>query len=251
MHRTSQLKMHSFWQQYLLPAAAAAKLRVLDVGSKSYSGHDTYASLFPHPNIEYTGLDLEPGSGVDIVPAHPFLWRELADNQFDVCISGQTFEHNPLFWITFAEMARVLKPNGLAFVIAPGRGVVHRYPLDCWRFFPDAWHALCQYTGLELVETFFEDGGNPKAEPSLMWCDSCVIARKPTLATTAERQAFDAQLNRIASSALGQVQVPSTSERLGPALTHYLEHHSYRVRVATLVRAKVQKLTRKFRKRAA
>ncbi len=30
---------------------------------------------------------------------------------------------------------------------------------------------------LRILETFFEDRGNRRREPSLMWCDSCVIAK--------------------------------------------------------------------------
>lgn len=251
MHRTSQLKMQSVWQKYILPAAQRRTVRILDVGSKSYSGHDTYASLFQHANVQYTGLDLEAGRGVDLVPAHPFLWRELVADQFDFCVSGQTFEHNPMFWVTFAEIARVLHPGGMTFIIAPGRGVVHRYPLDCWRFFPDAWHSLCQYTGMELMETFFEDGGDRRTEPSLMWCDSCVIARKPTFATTEQRNAFDAQLARIASTAVPQLAVSTESEVRGPAIDHYLAQNHYRSNVVSRIQTKVQKIARRWQRKAA
>lgn len=251
MHRTSQLKMQSVWQKYILPAAQQKPVRILDVGSKSYSGHDTYASLFQHANVHYTGLDLEPGRGVDLVPAHPFLWRELSADQFDFCVSGQTFEHNPMFWITFAEIARVLRPSGLTFIIAPGRGVVHRYPLDCWRFFPDSWHALCQYTGMELLETYFEDGGDRHIEPSLMWCDSCVIAKKPEFHSPDARKAFDAQLVRIASTAVPQLSIPEESEVRGPAMSHYLSQQHYRSNVVARIQTKVRKIARRLQRKAA
>ena len=33
--------------------------------------------------------------------------------------------------------SRVLVPGGLACIIAPGAQGVHRFPVDCWRFYPD------------------------------------------------------------------------------------------------------------------
>ena len=57
---------------------------------------------------------------MDLVPKHPFVWNEIANETFDFVVSGQTFEHNPFFWITFAEMARVLTQGGLLLIIAPG-----------------------------------------------------------------------------------------------------------------------------------
>ena len=222
MHVTSYLKMKSFVEvQFKQPISRP--WRILDVGSKSYEGHAAYRSLFDGMDVEYLGLDLEPGPGVDLVPSHPFVWKELADEDFDAAVCGQVFEHNPMFWITFAEIARVLKPGGLTMVIAPGKGAVHRYPVDCWRFYPDAWHSLCAYTGMELVETFFEDRGNRRRERSLMWCDSCVIARKPILENPTARNDFYRRLECIAATAPPTFIAPQKSELVGPVFSHYLD----------------------------
>jgi len=35
-----------------------------------------------------------------------------------------------------------LKPNGVLFINVPSNGNVHRYPVDCWRFYPDSGMAL-------------------------------------------------------------------------------------------------------------
>jgi hypothetical protein len=67
----------------------------------------------------------------------------------------------------------------MVLIIAPGRGEVHRYPVDCWRFYPDAWQSLCGYTGLEMVETLFEDYDFNHVQEGAEWCDSSVIACKP------------------------------------------------------------------------
>ncbi|MDZ4852571.1 MAG: class I SAM-dependent methyltransferase [Pirellulaceae bacterium] len=237
MHRTSLLKVQSFVSTYLRDSQSK-RLRILDVGSKSYEGHASYRSLFDGLNVEYVGLDLEPGHGVDFVPQKTFVWPELSSDSFDICLCGQVFEHNPMFWITFAEIARVLKPNGLTMVIAPGRGAVHRYPVDCWRFYPDAWHALCAYTGLSLVESFFEDRGNRRREPSLMWCDSCVIAKKPSFDSERDRIAFHAQLEKIISTAPDTFIVPAMSATVGPAFNDYHQTIDYAYRKSFISRLK-------------
>ena len=42
----------------------------------------------------------------------------------------------------FNEALRVLKPTGLLYINAPSNGAYHRYPVDCWRFYPDSGVAL-------------------------------------------------------------------------------------------------------------
>lgn len=193
MHASSFKKAELFVRHYAAGGATsrqgegkAGAIRVLEVGSKSYHAHDTFKSLFPAPAYAYTGLDVEAGPNVDVVPADGYIWSELADNSFDVCISGQTFEHNPFFWVTFSEMARVVRPGGHVFVVAPGGGAVHRYPYDCWRFYPDSWLALCHLTGMTLLETYFEPDSMAVEVQGGKWRDSAVIASKPVLDAAAQ-----------------------------------------------------------------
>lgn len=196
MHRSSYLKMDVFVREYLSELTSAVPIKVLDVGSKSYGDHSTYRELFPAPQFQYVGLDIEHGPNVDLVPSKVFVWDEVETNSFDAIISGQTFEHNPFFWATFAEISRVLRPGGLACVIAPGSGRVHRYPVDCWRFYPDSWAALCSLTQMELVESYYETDSMTVAMPGNHWRDSAVIARKPQL-TGKQSAAFHARLDKV------------------------------------------------------
>jgi SAM-dependent methyltransferase len=230
VHRTSFLKMASFYETYIKPTAANRAVKVLDIGSKSYSGHPSYrdAIVGDSPAVTYVGLDLEHGQNVDLVPKNPFVWAEIAAEEFDFCISGQTFEHNPYFWVTFAEIARVLKPGGVCFIIAPGKGQVHRYPIDCWRFYPDSWAALCRYSGLELVENCFEDNGDLIAEPSLMWCDSSVIARKPVFASVQGAETFYRRIAAIAATIPDAASDTLPELNTGPCISHYVENNEFR-----------------------
>lgn len=222
MHRSSLLKVECFLEHYRdqLPRSAE-KCRVLEVGSKAYHVQDTHRPLFEGDRFAYTGLDLEAGPNVDLVPAKGIVWDELPEESFDVVVSGQTFEHNPFFWVTFAEAARVLSPGGFLVVVAPGAGDIHRYPYDCWRFYPDAWLGLCAMTGLELVETLFESDETAERVPGGKWRDCAVIARKPAL-EGASKEAFYAQLGRIAAPfAEGAPALPPPHLERGPAFRLY------------------------------
>src|SRR5262249_51512824 len=68
-------------------------------------------------------------------------------------------EHDVFFWETFLEIVRVVRPGGLIYLDAPSNHEFHRYPLDCWRFYPDAGIALVRWAAregmhVELVESF-------------------------------------------------------------------------------------------------
>jgi SAM-dependent methyltransferase len=131
-------------------------LRILDVGGADVNG--TYRDLFAAPGWSYTSADLDEDPSVDVVltdPDHlPF-----DDGSYDVVITGSTFEHAPTFWRLFAEMMRVCATDGVAVVIAPSAGPIHRFPVDCYRFLPDAYQALADEVGVHLVDWWRDERG--------------------------------------------------------------------------------------------
>ena len=67
-----------------------------------------------------------------------------------------------MFWVLFLEIMRILKPHGLLYLNAPSNGVFHRYPVDCWRFYPDSGRALVTWAkrnGMNpaLLESFISE----------------------------------------------------------------------------------------------
>lgn len=148
-------------------------LLAVDIGSYDVNG--SYRTLFDAPGWRYTGVDLEAGPGVDVVLSSPYR-LPFATGSVDVVLSGQAFEHIEHFWITWLEMLRVLKPGGLVFLIAPSRGPEHRYPQDCWRFYPDGYRALAKFGRCELVEvhTDWEPHPDPGSGP---WGDTVGVFR--------------------------------------------------------------------------
>ena len=128
---------------------------ILDVGSRNVNG--TLRDFCP-PDAEYIGVDLEAGQDVDIVLKDPTSFP-FPDEYFDLVVSTSCFEHDRMFWLTFGELARVLRSGGYIYINAPSNGLYHSHPYDNWRFYPDAGLALEAWAGklgfkVTLLESF-------------------------------------------------------------------------------------------------
>lgn len=173
MHPSSFKHMAQKVEQYL---AQSASLRIVDIGSQDLNG--SFRSLFKKTGWHYTGVDLCAGTNVDVVLDDPYHFPFSADS-IDVIISGFVFEHVEFFWKTFTEMCRVVRPGGMIILIMPSRGPEHRYPVDCWRFYPDAMNALARLCSVELVETH-TDWDDTGVAGSKLWGDTVGVFRMPT-----------------------------------------------------------------------
>jgi SAM-dependent methyltransferase len=194
VHDSSLDRMSRFIDEFLAAHRGRA-LRVLDVGSFDVNG--SYRSLFDDPSWTYIGLDMCAGPGVDLVVQQPFRWGHVPSSSFDLVISGQAFEHIEFPWVTILEVERVLRAGGLCCLVVPSSGPEHRYPRDCWRFYPDGLVALAHWGDLDVVraETHWNDEG--WGEDSDQWHDSVLVARKPMRPGTTLSRAKRAALRRI------------------------------------------------------
>jgi len=173
MHPSSLSHMSGLAHTYLTGRPPGL---VVDIGAYDVNG--TYRPIFEASGWRYLGVDLAAGPNVDKVMADPYS-IPLADCAADLVVSGQAFEHIEFFWLTFTEVARILKPGGLFFLIAPSRGPEHRHPVDCWRFYPDGYRALAAWAKIEVLEAR-TDWLPPGAPPdSDAWGDSVGVFRKP------------------------------------------------------------------------
>ena len=175
MHLSSLLNMERFRDKYL-GDFVGKRLDIIDLGSTEMGA--CYRPIFNKPEWNYLGVDLGPGPNVDRVLKQPYHWKELPSASADLLISGQVLEHVEYFWITALEISRVLKPGGLACIIAPSSGHEHRYPVDCWRFYPDGMRAFAKVARLHSIEVY-TDWGNSGDPGSDFWHDSVLIVRKP------------------------------------------------------------------------
>lgn len=180
MHLSSYLKMEWFKNKYLA-GREAEELNILDIGSLDMGG--SYKALFGEPAWNYTGMDAVHGAGVDIVVSDCYRWNEIESAAYDVVISGQAFEHMPYFWLVMQEITRVMKPDGICCIIAPGAGPEHRCPVDCYRFYPDGMIAMAEYVHMNVLHAFMGEGVKEPERDIFrdndgIWQDCVLIAQK-------------------------------------------------------------------------
>ncbi len=118
----------------------------LEIGSSDVNG-----SVRGFFTGSYTGVDLLPGPGVDLVVESgrplPF-----ADDSFDVVVTTEMLEHDPRPWETMREIGRLLRPSGVLLLTCRGynkRGCfpVHNPP-DLYRFSDGALAVLAEEAAL-------------------------------------------------------------------------------------------------------
>lgn len=138
MHPTALANARRFFNTYVNPHDGK---KIVDIGAQDVNG--SMRLVAPYGN-EYVGIDMERGKGVDVVTYDPYV-IPLEDQSVDVVVSSSCFEHVDMFWVLYLEMLRVLRPDGLLYVCAPSNGWVHQYPVDSWRFYPDAGLSLAKW----------------------------------------------------------------------------------------------------------
>lgn len=171
MHNTAYNNAQKFYDKYCKDNIE--NKRILDIGSMDFNG-----SLKPIFNKGYyIGLDQSIGPNVDIVAsAHKI---PLQSDSVDIITCSSCFEHDNMFWVTFLELCRVVKPDGFVYINAPSNGPYHAYPVDNWRFYLDSWKALEQWGNhnnynMSLVESYID----PIRSACGNWNDSVGIFKK-------------------------------------------------------------------------
>ena len=186
-------------------------MQVLDVGGRVVQGGPR--SSFEKRGCNYTAMDIQADKSVDIVhiPGKPF---PFSDGTFDIVITTSTFEHDPMFWMTLREMARVTKVSGLIYATAPHGGHYHPFPGDNWRFMHDAGAALAFWCGrtidgesypLALHESYSEQ------------CPPCVLSHTGTHDSIPQLTRFYPTVTRACMWAEHLTHLPSGMyAQLGP-----------------------------------
>lgn len=155
MHPSALQNAELFFQTYL-PQGEGKVL--MEIGSQDVNGSIRQVAPI---DAKYIGVDFVAGKGVDIILDDPYK-LPFEDESVDVCISSSVFEHSEMFWLLFLEILRTLKPNGLFYLNVPSNGPFHRYPVDCWRFYPDGGKALVTWAKRNelspcMLESFISD----------------------------------------------------------------------------------------------
>lgn len=160
MHKSAMDNGQDFFTTYGKYIQKDEVPKLVDVGAFDVNG--SLREICP-AGWNYVGVDASAGKGVDLVLEEPYQ-LPFDDNSVDVVVSSSCFEHSEMFWLSFMEILRILKPGGLFYLNAPSGGDYHRYPVDCWRFYPDSGKALERWarrSGVNalLLESFTQVGG--------------------------------------------------------------------------------------------
>lgn len=211
MHE-SALDRARIFREYYLNAVEDTPLTILDVGSAVVDGQaKSNRMVMTNPVWKLIGLDIVPGINVDVVVAEPYNWREIATASIDVVTCSDVFEHAEWFWLTMLEIKRVLKQNGVAFITAPSGGPLHRWPVDCWRFYDDGLPAVARYAGLTTIDAQVQ--WVPIYRKGSQWRDASIVVQRPASTPEEEREA----LTRIALAKLA-IAEGVTPERIASAV---------------------------------
>lgn len=105
--------------------------RVIEIGSKQYGSTIPWRKYFP--GVDYVGIDMQDGDGVDLV-----LDIAQADVELpaaaDLLICCSVLEHVKRPWIAAQSIERMVRPGGFVYVAVPWVWRYHPYPDDYWRF---------------------------------------------------------------------------------------------------------------------
>ncbi len=107
--------------------------RILEVGSLNVNGTLRHAIEKMNP-LEYIGVDIIEGNGVDIICDAENLVGRFGEESFDFVLSTCMLEHVQDWKTCVSQIKRVCKKGGYILIIVPSMYPYHEYPHDYWRF---------------------------------------------------------------------------------------------------------------------
>lgn len=159
-----------FASRALIPEDVKGR-RLVEAGAHDYNGsvRGVYEAMGP---ASYTGTDMEPGPGVDLVCPAEKLPGALGYDSADILITTEMLEHAEAWRAAVTGMVQVLAPGGLLLLTTRSPGFpYHPHPEDHWRFTVDHMDGIAEACGLEVI----------RLEPDPDWhCPGVfLLARKP------------------------------------------------------------------------
>lgn len=134
---------------------------VIEIGSKDYGSTASFRDLYVA--VEYIGVDLEAGKGVDIVVDLAHGLGGLQEGGFALAICCSVLEHTPQPWVMAANIKRLLRPGGMLYLSVPWVWRYHAYPDDYFRFSPRAVQSL--FPGLEWTQAAYSSSVSGEIVP--------------------------------------------------------------------------------------
>jgi SAM-dependent methyltransferase len=141
MHQSSYNKMTELLKQFVAPGK-----KVIDVGATKTMWN--YGEAVKENGNVYKTLDWGTNADYEV---NSYDWSHIPKQEFDVVISGQALEHDKYFWKTLENIRSILKSGDLVIIILPSCGAIHRYPVDCWRFYPDCAESFSEILDAKIL----------------------------------------------------------------------------------------------------
>jgi hypothetical protein len=119
---------------------------------------------FPAPRFTYTDLNLEASDIPQTIIADLTDCRAtIPDASFDVVFSSDVFEHIDRPWLAAQEIARILRPGGIAITWTLFSWRNHPCPIDYWRYSAECLEFL--FADLELLEKGYDLSDRRRDQP--------------------------------------------------------------------------------------
>lgn len=165
-----------------------SNVRVIEIGSRHVV---TKSPAQIHmPLASYTGFDIHPGENVDVVGDAHKLSEYFEPGSVDVVISIAVFEHLAMPWVVAEEIAKVLRPGGVACIFTHFSWSEHEQP---WHFFQFnskgleslfnrclGFETIASGLGMPMVGRFAFDCDADHAGKAIahLYCSSYVVSKK-------------------------------------------------------------------------
>lgn len=160
----------------------------LEIGSRARSGVNNRDTYLPQ-DIEFTGVDVLEGDGVDVVCDAHELSKHVTNDHYELVYSLNVFEHLLMPWKVVLELNKVMKKGGVVMIFTHHAFPLHDLPWDYYRFSDNAWYSLFnKATGFEIIKTDLIDQvsivpnciyeGSVGVKDGGAFIHSAVIARK-------------------------------------------------------------------------
>jgi len=128
--------MHASVMDFLARALSLDEVtggHVLEVGSFNVNG-TARKVIEPMSPLSYTGVDVRPGLGVDVVLDACDLFGKYGADAFDVVVSTEMLEHVMDWRGALVNMQVVCRPGGVLVLTVRGPGFPYHEPPDYHRF---------------------------------------------------------------------------------------------------------------------
>lgn len=111
------------------------KFRILEFGSLDING--SVRSVLQHMSLEYVGVDVQSGPGVDVT-GNAATFDSPA--RFDVIVCAEVFEHTPAWREIIVNSHRLLRDGGIFIATMAGEGraphsAIDENPIRDWEYY--------------------------------------------------------------------------------------------------------------------